>query len=84
MELSRYGISLALLANISISEKNIKLLLQWYMCINGHLLGWGVSQGISWPNADNCSGFPHHWTVCVLEAENTLLLFFLSKLLKLL
>ena len=29
--------------------------IKWFDC---HLLGAVVSQGTSWPNAENCSGFP--------------------------
>ena len=62
--------SLAALANISISETIIKLI-PAVVCINGLTVTFGVvvvSQGISRPNAENCTGFPHP-TDGVLEAE---------------
>ena len=44
---------------ISIIENPIKVFLHWYMYVwfDCHLPGAVVSQGISRPNAENCSGF---------------------------
>ena len=32
--------------------------LKMYSCMNGLSPGMVVSQGVSWPNAENCTGFP--------------------------
>ena len=61
----------SILASMSISE-TIIIIVPEVVSINGLTVTFQiavVSQGISLPDAKNCTGFPHHQTVGVLEAE---------------